>query len=88
MIQENFSWADGALCKGQPTEWWFPVDHNTRENRQFIVQAKTICNICKVKQECLSSAIKNSELFGIWGGKTPSERGISRNRRVKVSVSK
>lgn len=84
MATVNNDWAESALCKGQPQEWWFPIDHNTKESRKFISQAKAICNICTIKQECLASAIENNELFGIWGGKTPAERGISRNRRVKV----
>jgi WhiB family redox-sensing transcriptional regulator len=78
----NNDWAKDAMCKGQPQEWWFPKEMNTRESRKLMIQAKTLCNICKVREQCLLSALKNEEVFGIWGGKTPVERGVSRRMRA------
>lgn len=36
--------------------------------------AKAICHRCPVKSLCLEYALENDEVFGIWGGTTPSER--------------
>lgn len=42
--------------------------------KQQVKQAKAICAICPVKQECLDYALRNEEVYGIWGGKTTRER--------------
>lgn len=42
--------------------------------------AKALCEVCPVRQECLDYSIKNNELYGIWGGKTLSERDSLRRR--------
>lgn len=36
--------------------------------------AKSLCNTCDFKQECLEQAIKGNCEFGIFGGLTPAER--------------
>ena len=38
-----------------------------------IEQAKTICQKCPIKAECLQEAM-SEDLYGIWGGTTESER--------------
>lgn len=36
--------------------------------------AKSMCNSCDFKQQCLEQALKNNCEFGIFGGLTPTER--------------
>jgi hypothetical protein len=32
------------------------------------LEAKKLCNICPVKQDCLTWALDNKQIWGIWGG--------------------
>jgi WhiB family redox-sensing transcriptional regulator len=36
--------------------------------------AKAICRRCPHQRECLNWALATQQAFGIWGGKTPTER--------------
>lgn len=49
-------------------------------------RAKTICNICPVKEECLDFALKYKEPDGIWGGMTYKERLAHHRRQVKMRL--
>ncbi|WP_141564273.1 WhiB family transcriptional regulator [Mycolicibacterium palauense] len=37
-------------------------------------EAKQICEICPVKQDCAEFALSNDEQYGVWGGMTEAER--------------
>ncbi|MDU4245002.1 MAG: WhiB family transcriptional regulator, partial [Varibaculum cambriense] len=39
------------------------------------------CELCEVRDECLSYALENDERFGIWGGLSERER-----RRLRRNV--
>jgi len=69
-------WEDDASCKGQ-TSLFFP-DEEDPDYRKKIFSAKSICQNCSVKVDCLSSAVLNNERVGVWGGMTL--RQISRLR--------
>ena len=43
-----------------------------REKREL--KAKSVCNGCPVKFECLEEAYEISEPFGVWGGMNEVER--------------
>lgn len=60
-------WRDLALCKDATSLFY-------RDDAVGIVIAKTYCKRCPVENECLISALINREQWGIWGGKTPTER--------------
>jgi len=78
MEELQFDPAKG-LCRGEPTDWWFPVVHDkaTIANAR---QAIAICRQCPVVNQCLNYALRN-EGFGIWGGMTEREREVERRRR-------
>ncbi len=72
---EATAWQDRALCAETDPEAFFPEKGgSTRE-------AKRICSSCDVRQECLESALRNDERFGIWGGLSERER-----RRLRGAV--
>jgi Transcription factor WhiB len=54
----------GAACLGADPDLFFPGkgDHETA------AQAKAICARCSVRAACYARAVRNGELFGIWGG--------------------
>ena len=69
-------WMLQARCLDADPEAFFPEKGgSTRE-------AKRICAICPVQQDCLSHALENDERFGIWGGM--SERERRRLRRLSA----
>ena len=70
------AWQQHALCAQTDPEAFFPEKGgSTRE-------AKSVCQACTVRAECLEYALANDERFGIWGGL--SERERRRMRRAAV----
>jgi WhiB family redox-sensing transcriptional regulator len=66
------AWMLEARCLDADPEAFFPEKGgSTRE-------AKRICGICPVQQECLEYALERDQRFGIWGGMSERER-----RRLK-----
>ena len=73
--QGPLSWQEQALCAQTDPEAFFPEKGgSTRE-------AKAVCELSEVRDECLSYALENDERFGIWGGLSERER-----RRLRRNV--
>tara|TARA_R110001606_G_scaffold317154_1_gene463940 strand:- start:5564 stop:5860 length:297 start_codon:yes stop_codon:yes gene_type:complete len=68
MVNEELEWHKEALCAQTDPEVFYPEGNTTTK------QAKAICKICTVSSECLEYALKRKEDYGIWGGKTATER--------------
>lgn len=82
---------DGGLCKGKPTDWWFPEFEKSMsqsEKRSVVglaVHAKMLCSACEFKDECLEYSLVH-EPFGIWGGRDEQERlRIRKNLKIRTS---
>lgn len=45
-------------------------------------EAKSLCKQCPIQRECLTYALENEELHGVWGGLAPKERQRLRGRGV------
>ena len=74
--EEERSWQGQANCKGVDPDLFFPErGASTRE-------AKEVCRGCVVREDCLESALANSEKFGIWGGMSERERRRVRRARA------
>lgn len=73
-------WMEHAVCRVErvPTEVFFPSDGDT------LWIAKSVCERCPVRRECLHHAIANREDDGIWGGE--SERSRQRIRRRGLTI--
>ena len=77
MAVVNESWMESGACRGPASNLFYaPSLGERREVRhEREDKAKSICQTqCPVRQNCLSYAITNRELFGIWGGLNESER--------------
>ena len=77
MLQINTStWQYDALCRQHSSNLFFPPatfeKKEDREKRE--VKAKSVCNGCPVRFECLEEAYEISEPFGVWGGMNEVER--------------
>lgn len=68
-------WWHAALCRGLDPEMFFT------DRGESTSPAKSICDQCVVREECLDYALGNSEKFGIWGGTTEQERRRLRRQR-------
>lgn len=76
LLDGPLSWQEYALCAQTDPEAFFPEKGgSTRE-------AKAVCDMCDVREQCLQYALDNDERFGIWGGMSERER-----RRLKRQAS-
>lgn len=69
-------WQLRAACRGPDTWMFFPPGQPERkdEREQRERRAKAVCARCPVRLECLDYALRTREPYGIWGGRTESER--------------
>lgn len=68
-------WGKWAACRGA-TEPFFSYDEET------VARAQAICDGCRVREECLQTALADRLLMGVWGGTTEAQRARIRRRRV------
>ena len=70
-------WTMAAACRGMDPDELFV--QGAAQNR-----AKSVCNSCPVRTECLADALDNRVEFGVWGGMTERERRALLRRRPEV----
>lgn len=66
-------WADQAACRGVDPNIFHPDDAD-------YAQARSYCDRCLVRSECLAHALEHNEVFGMWGGRTESSRRRARRQ--------
>ncbi|MEJ7765030.1 MAG: WhiB family transcriptional regulator [Acidimicrobiales bacterium] len=71
------NWRERAACRGMALETFHP---GRTEPDTGTAEAKAACAGCQVRAECLGAALRQSELYGVWGGMSVTER--ARLRRV------
>lgn len=69
-------WQDFANCKGVDPNLFFPHKGGRLKN----AEARAYCAACAVNDICLSEAMSQPRMRGIWGGTTYDER--KRRRRL------
>lgn len=74
-------WRAQALCAQVDPEIFFP------KKGANPAQAKAVCAMCPVRNECLEHALTHIETYGIWGGLTARQRQELRAGR-RSSVDK
>ena len=77
----NEEWKQRAACRGMDIKIFFPDPCETNVNSKLVwVQGKKVCDSCVVRQECVDYQIPFEEKAcrrdGLWGGMTPTERGL------------
>jgi WhiB family redox-sensing transcriptional regulator len=79
MIQDNgyLAWMDDALCAQTDTDVFFP------DVKGSSLPAQRICALCPVVLECLTYALEDPSLPGIWGGTTATDRAAIRAKARK-----
>lgn len=66
-------WTEDAACVSSDPELWFP---KKGANGNALKAARTICDSCPVRDQCLEAALANPEdyYYGVRGGLTAKER--------------
>jgi WhiB family transcriptional regulator, redox-sensing transcriptional regulator len=84
-------WRHQAACVGVDHELFFPLGEGG-STRDQIQQVKAICESCAVSRACLDFAVRTGLEFGIFGGRTESERRgmrdeLNRRRMMATPIS-
>lgn len=77
---DELAWKADAECAGLDPELFFP------RRGENTLQAKAVCAVCPVRQECLDYALASTDLLGIWGGTSEKERRRIRSRATPTQV--
>ena len=77
---ESFEWVDRAACGEHDTPVMFAHPSNTAD----LEYAKSLCDICPVRAECLKHALDAGESWGVWGGTTAEERKQLKRRESRA----
>ena len=72
-------WFDDAACREIDTDIFFPTSEAQAD------EAKAICAVCPVREECLEYALEIRPGDGVWGGLTATERHRLIRRRQKAA---
>lgn len=70
-------WTESALCAQTDPDLFFPEPGDHEAARQ----AKQVCEACPVREQCLESALRHGDQYGIFGGMTASARNKLLKRR-------
>lgn len=73
------AWRNEALCAQVDPELFFP-EPGCKTN-----EAKRICKLCPVQDDCLEWALWRTELDGVWGGLSERERAKERHDRRRAA---
>lgn len=75
-------WRLEAVCRGEPTEVFFPKLPGPRGTDPYAA-ARKVCAICTVREECYRLSldfVAAGDNYGFFGGLSPAER---RQRRAR-----
>lgn len=70
---DSLAWMSEGACLVEDPELFFPVGEGGANTVQ-VEQARSVCDQCQVRSECLRFALANRVKNGIWGGHTEQER--------------
>jgi WhiB family redox-sensing transcriptional regulator len=71
-------WRARAACSGYPNKIFFPATEGADE--ASIEQAKAVCAVCPVVDDCLQYALETNQRAGVWGGTSEKERKSLRRK--------
>jgi WhiB family redox-sensing transcriptional regulator len=74
------AWMNHAACRDSDIDVFFP------SSQEGVDRAAAVCRDCSVRRECLTFALKNPDLSGVWGG-TSNRQRVRLRRRQSRSAS-
>jgi WhiB family redox-sensing transcriptional regulator len=78
-------WWARAACRSADPELFFPISALGPSLDQAAA-AKSVCEDCQVRQECLSFALSTGQAHGVWGGLSADERRGMRYRDLATAA--
>lgn len=81
--EEDREWMRQGACRHRQDLDFFPENPRHPD----VAEVVAVCNACVVSDKCLQYALKNGEMYGVWGGLLPHERNGSAYRKRTVHVS-
>lgn len=78
-------WRDYAACRAEDPEIFFPEG---RKSGGDVRTAQAICHGCPVRIECGTTAIKDGEFWGVWGGMSQNQLRQQRRRTGSRTAAK
>jgi WhiB family redox-sensing transcriptional regulator len=78
------AWRTERACADMPVDVFFPG----RGQNGAVAAAKAICNGCPVKAECLTDALSDPMISGIWGATSHRQRRIIRSANNPVESAR
>ena len=84
----NRSWMDRAACLNitntQRDRYFYPGTSGRPATEEAYEYARqTWCNTCPVTADCLAFALATGDKFGLYGGRTPTQRRELANGDIK-----
>lgn len=82
------AWSDRSACRDADPDLFYPPDDEGRDNTARLSReaaAKAICGRCRVRTDCLLTALAGKEPFGVWGGLTERERTAALTRAGRAA---
>ncbi len=80
-LVERPAWQRGAACRGKGTSRFFPSPSDS------LTAAKVLCAGCTAREACLTMAIADASLQGVWGGTSERERRQIRRKRRAADLA-
>jgi WhiB family redox-sensing transcriptional regulator len=74
------SWMARAACRGEAITDWFADDPHVTG------AARSVCERCIVKADCLEYALAHDIRHGVWGGASERQRLAIARRRARVAA--
>jgi WhiB family redox-sensing transcriptional regulator len=79
-LLKTLEWQNDAACRDVGGDAWYP------EERMRAPIAKSICEGCPVRTQCLEDALERHDQHGIWGGYSVEERREMQRQRAEVAA--
>lgn len=73
MLTRDYDWRDDATCRTVDPELFFPTGR-AGQVTEMEQQAKKVCAVCPVREECLDTALEDDDYTGVRGGLSAKER--------------
>lgn len=68
VLTNGDDWYDHASCRQYSHKLFFPEVGRGNSTGKAFKKARSICATCPVSSMCFTTALKNNEEYGIWGG--------------------
>ncbi|MFJ8857925.1 WhiB family transcriptional regulator [Streptomyces sp. NPDC102451] len=76
------NWRMHAACREEDPDLFFPIGSSGPALVQA-EEAKAVCGICPVREQCLEWALEKGQDAGVWGGMDENERRALKRRRAR-----